>query len=159
RLLDEGHSAQLTALLKTMARFHQYSWHNVWLIAAQRPTATRVAGFHAWRWLGRHVRKGEKGITILAPVLGRSDREADDDHCRVVVGFRATYVFDIEQTEGNPLPAATEASGDPGVKTTLLKAAIHRHGIALDYVDDLGGALGTSAGGRIQLLRSLSPAV
>jgi len=46
-LLDEGHSDQLTALLKTMARFHKYSWHNVCLISTQRPTATRVAGF--WR--------------------------------------------------------------------------------------------------------------
>jgi hypothetical protein len=44
-LLDEGHSDQLTALLKTMARFHKYSWHNVCLIASQCPTATRVAGF------------------------------------------------------------------------------------------------------------------
>jgi hypothetical protein len=158
-LLDEGHSAQLTALLKTMARFHQYSWDNVWLIAAQRPTATRVAGFHAWRSLGRHVRKGEKGIAILAPMLSRGDRQTDDDQPRVIIGFRATYVFDIEQTEGDPLLAPIEASGDPGVKTALLKAAIHRHGIALDYVDDLGGALGTSAGGRIQLLRRLSPAV
>jgi hypothetical protein len=44
-LLDEGHSDQLTALLRTMAQFHKYSWHNVCLIARQRPTATRVAGF------------------------------------------------------------------------------------------------------------------
>ena len=48
-LLDEGHSDQLTALLKTMARFPKYSWHNVALIATQCPTATRVAGFHTWR--------------------------------------------------------------------------------------------------------------
>ena len=66
-LLDEGHSDQLTALLKTMARFHKYSWHNVALIASQRPTATRVAGFQTWRTMGRFVRKGEKGIAIMAP--------------------------------------------------------------------------------------------
>ena len=48
-LLDEGRSDQLTALLKTMARFHKYSWHNICLIASQCPTATRVAGFHTWR--------------------------------------------------------------------------------------------------------------
>ena len=59
-LLDEGHSDQLTALLKTMGRFHKYSWHNVALIAGQRPTATRVAGFQTWRTMGRFVRKGEK---------------------------------------------------------------------------------------------------
>ena len=61
-LLDAGHSDQLTALFKTMSRFHKYSWHNICLIASQRPTATRVAGFQTWRTLGRCVRKGEKGI-------------------------------------------------------------------------------------------------
>ena len=158
RLLDQGHSESLTALLKTMARFHQYSWHNVCLIARQCPTATRVAGFHTWRSLGRHVRKGEKGIAILAPLLRRRDREPDDDQSRVVMGFRAAYVFDIAQTDGEPLPVA-EASGDPGGKTASLKVAIQDHGIVLEYVANLGGALGISAGGRIQLLDTLSPAV
>jgi hypothetical protein len=50
-LLDEGHSERLTALLKAMARFRKYSWHNTFLIAAQCPTATRVAGFQTWRSL------------------------------------------------------------------------------------------------------------
>jgi hypothetical protein len=159
RLLDEGHSETLTALLKAMARFHQYSWHNVCLIATQCPTATRVAGFRTWRSLGRYVRKGEKGIAILAPLLRRRDRELDDDPSRVVMGFRAAYVFDIGQTDGEPLPAASEPSGDPGGKTVSLKAAIHEHGIVLEHVADLGGALGISAGGRIQLLTGLSPAV
>ncbi|MEQ1907525.1 MAG: ArdC family protein [Vicinamibacterales bacterium] len=93
-LLDEGHSDQLTALLKTMARFHKYSWHNVALIASQRPTATRVAGFQTWRTMGRCVRKGEKGIAILAPIVGRRESEAADDNARTIVGFRAAYVFD-----------------------------------------------------------------
>ena len=158
RLLDQGQSEQLTALLKTMARFHQYSWHNVCLIASPRSAATRVAGFQTWRSLGRHVRKGEKGIAILAPILGRRDPEPDDKS-RVVVGFRAAYVFDIAQTDGEPLPAPSEASGDPGTKTTSLKAAVQHHGIDLEYVDDLGGALGVSAGGRIQILDGLPPAV
>ena len=77
-LLDEGHSDQLTALLKTMARFHKYSWHNVCLIASQRPTATRVAGFQTWRTMGRFVRKGERGIAIMAPrPCGAISRPAD----------------------------------------------------------------------------------
>jgi hypothetical protein len=93
-LLDEGNSDQLTALLKTMARFHRYSWHNVSLIASQRPTATRVAGFQTWRTLGRFVRKGEKGIAILAPIVTRRDAESSNDNARAVTGFRAAYVFD-----------------------------------------------------------------
>src|SRR4029077_5161297 len=58
-----------------------------------------------------------------------------------------------------PLPTPSETSGDPGSKTTALKAAIRGQGIALEAVDDLGGALGTSSGGRIQLLNCLSPAM
>jgi N-terminal domain of anti-restriction factor ArdC len=158
-LLDEGHSDQLTALLKTMARFHKYSWHNVSLITTQRPTATRVAGFQTWRTMGRFVRKGEKGIAILAPIVTRRDAESSDDNARAVVGFRAAYVFDVEQTDGEPLPEPSEASGDPGAKTASLKTAILRQGIALESVDDLGGALGTSSGGLIRLLNGLSPAM
>src|SRR5262245_26858528 len=90
-LLDEGHSEQLTAFLTSMARFHKYSWHNICLIASQCPNATRVAGFYAWRTLHRFVRKGEKGIAILAPIIGRRDHDADDLQPRTVVGFRAAY--------------------------------------------------------------------
>src|SRR5438034_1233074 len=78
-MLDQGHSDRLTSLLATMARFHRYSLHNVFLIVAQRPTATRVAGFHTWRTLGRWVRKGEKGIAILAPITARRRDDANDD--------------------------------------------------------------------------------
>ena len=158
-LLDQGRSDQLNALLKTMARFHKYSWHNVCLIASQRPTATRVAGFQTWRMLNRFVRKGEKGIAILAPIVGRREAESEGDNARTVRGFRAAYVFDVEQTDGEPLPTPTEASGDPGAKTALLKTAIFEQGIAIEYADELSGALGTSSGGRIRLLNGLSPAM
>ena len=158
-LLDEGHSGELTALLTTMARFHRYSWHNVCLIASQRPTATRVAGFHTWRTVGRFVRKGEKGIAILAPIVGRREPESASEHARTVLGFRAAYVFDVEQTDGEPLPQPSEAGGDPGAATAALKTAISGQGIALESVDDLGGALGTSSGGCIRLLVGLSPAM
>jgi len=157
-LLDAGHSDQLTAMLTAMARFHTYSWHNVCLIASQRPTATRVAGFQAWRTLGRFVRKGEKGIAILAPIVGRRDVESSDDQSRTIVGFRAAYVFDVEQTDGTPLPVPSEASGDPGTKTQALTDAIVERGIVVEWVDDLDGALGTSSGGRIRLLKGLAPA-
>lgn len=156
--LEQGHSESLTVLLKTMARFHRYSLHNVCLIVNQRREATRVAGFHAWRKLGRFVRKGEKGIAILAPITARRDAEAVDGESKTVVGFRAAYVFDIEQTDGAPLPESAEAAGDPGAKTACLRAAIASQGIALDYVTELDGALGTSSGGRIQVLMGLQPA-
>lgn len=154
--LDAGHSERLTALLKTMGRFHRYSVNNICLIVSQRPAATRVAGFHAWRALGRFVRKGEKGIAILAPIVVRKREEEDDS--KTVVGFRAAYVFDVEQTDGAPLPEPSEAAGDPGLNTTKLLAAIIAGGITVERCAHLGGALGTSSGGRIQLLNDLSGA-
>ena len=142
-LLDEGHSDQLTALLKTMARFHKYSWHNVCLIASQRPTATRVAGFQTWRTMGRFVRKGEKGIAILAPIVGRREAESAGDNARTVVGFRAAYVFDVEQTDGEPL-AGSRAKPPviPAPRRPRSRPRFSSEGIALESVDDLGGALG-----------------
>jgi hypothetical protein len=157
-LLDQGHSGRLTSLLKTMARFHRYSLHNVCLIVAQRPTATRVAGFHTWRTLGRFVRKGEKGIAILAPIVARRRDDTEADESKTVVGFRTAYVFDVEQTEGAPLPQPSEAQGDPGVALARLKSAVVSQGIALEYADHLGGALGLSCGRRIRVLTGLSAA-
>ena len=86
-LLEQGRSEGLIALLKTMGRFHRYSLHNVCLIVAQRPSATRVAGFHTWRTIGRFVRKGEKGIAILAPIIRRRGTDIAVDDERTVVGF------------------------------------------------------------------------
>ncbi|MCI0541687.1 MAG: ssDNA-binding domain-containing protein [Verrucomicrobiales bacterium] len=69
--LNEGRSETLTSYLTAMAKFHRYSLRNIMLIATQNPTATYVAGFHAWHKLGRFVKMGEKGIIIVAPVARR----------------------------------------------------------------------------------------
>ena len=68
--MEQGHSDALTAYLTAMGRFHNYSFGNILEIARQKPDATRVAGFYAWNQLGRRVKKGEKGIRILAPIIG-----------------------------------------------------------------------------------------
>ena len=62
-----------------------------------------VAGFQTWRSLGRYVRKGERGIPILAPIFFRED-SGDPDSRQVLTGFRSVYVFDVSQTDGKPLP-------------------------------------------------------
>ena len=73
--LQAGKSDALVNYLATMAKFHCYSFGNVMAIARQKPTATQVAGFHKWLELRRYVRKGEKGIAILAPMIVKRDRE------------------------------------------------------------------------------------
>jgi antirestriction protein ArdC len=87
------------------ARFHSYSFGNALLIQRQRPEASYVAGFHRWLELGRHVRKGEHGIAILAPIVVRKhDTETDETTERVVRLFKVAHVFDVAQTDGDELP-------------------------------------------------------
>ena len=76
--LAGGKSESLTAYLEVMARFHNYSFRNSWLILLQRPTATRVAGFRQWEKLGRNVKKGEKGIGIFAPMIYRNKKDSKE---------------------------------------------------------------------------------
>ncbi len=73
--LESGHSEVLTAYLGAMAKFHTYSFGNVMLIARQKPDATNVAGLRTWNSLGRFVKRGEKNIFILAPMIGKRRNE------------------------------------------------------------------------------------
>src|ERR1700685_4044677 len=75
--LEAGQSAVLTLYLGAMAKFRNYSFGNIMLIARQKPDATNVAGLRTWNSLGRFVRRGEKGIFILAPMVGRR-RKAEE---------------------------------------------------------------------------------
>jgi len=114
------------AMLDTAAKFHTYSLGNLLLIGGQAPQATRVAGYRSWQSLGRQVRKGERGIAILAPCTYRpktsssttdSTREQPQDERggpaapaasgKQLRGFRVVHVFDITATEGDPLPEVT----------------------------------------------------
>jgi N-terminal domain of anti-restriction factor ArdC len=99
--LESGQSEVLMQYLSAKARFHNYSFGNIMLIARQKPEATNVAGLRTWNSLGRFVKRGEKGILILAPMMGRkkvdSAVEATDDAKQPqsqLYGFRAVYVFD-----------------------------------------------------------------
>src|SRR4029079_15265073 len=79
--LEAGRSDALVRYLETASRFHTYSFRNQCLSAAQCPSATRVAGYQAWRRLGRWVRRGETGIVILAPITrSRTEHVAAHDH-------------------------------------------------------------------------------
>ncbi len=112
-------SGNFRQFLLTMSKFHDYSIGNLILITIQRPDATKVAGFTTWKDLGRWVKKGEKGIAILAPCLppkgtrpaqpkttegeNEEGEPEDKDEIRPLY-FKVVYVFDLSQTEGKPLP-------------------------------------------------------
>ncbi|RIH85592.1 ArdC-like ssDNA-binding domain-containing protein [Calidithermus roseus] len=124
--LEEGHTRGFLDFLEAMGRFHQYSARNVALILQQRPSATLVAGIKRWNELGRRVRKGERGIAILAPSLKRVEVEEEDGTVREekkLVGFHTAYVFDVSQTEGKPLAPSAENSPEGPALYARLRAA------------------------------------
>ena len=101
-------------------KFHQYSFGNTLMIWIQRRGATYVAGMKRWNTLGRRVKKGEKGIAIFAPLIKKvreEEKACTDEEEERITGFRAVYVWDIEQTDGDPVPElktdAPVMDGDP----------------------------------------------
>ncbi len=104
KAVDDVRASELfRQYLDVQARFHKYSWHNTMLIATQKPDAERVAGFKTWTTMGRHVRKGERGIMIFAPrPFKRTETDdAGNETERQGVSFRPVYVFDVSQTDGD----------------------------------------------------------
>ncbi len=102
--------------LRICRRFRRYSFHNQILILTQRPTATRVAGYRTWQGLGRQVRRGERGLAILAPCHPPVHLEEATDELlpSPVTFFRVVRVFDLEQTDGPPLPSPVADLDDGG---------------------------------------------
>jgi len=134
--------------LDTVSRFHKYSISNTMLIWMQRPDATHVAGFHTWLSLGRHVRKGEKGIRIFAPMAYRktvaitNDDTGDPDEEEISqLRFRAVSVFDVSQTEGAelPQPPVTHLSGGDTDLWQDLAAIAFAEGLSIDRKAGVGG--------------------
>jgi len=170
--LENGQSEVLSEYLNAMARFHQYSFGNIMLIARQRPTATRVAGIRTWNLLGRFVKRGEKGILILAPMVGRRAQRKEEIATEIetsnaaeerkaeheLYGFRAVYVFDVDQTEGKELPSLTDVRGDVAGLRERLFEYVESQGITLSYSEKIAPAKGVSSGKRITLLTGMQPA-
>lgn len=145
-------SETMQRYLETCAKFHQYSPNNLWLILIAKPEATQVAGFCKWRELGRHVRKGEKGIPILAPLTQKT--EDDDGIAQYQIrGFQVVYVFDLSQTEGEPLPEPPVWKS-PEQHQELLERLFRyaeQQGIQIALRELPGDVLGVSRGGVIEL--------
>lgn len=108
KLRDSG---RWTQFLTTAARFRQYSMTNVLLILAQKPEATRVAGFRKWQELGYQVRKGEKAIRINGFATKKVEDEKAENGERVVKYFPTVSVFDISQCD--PIPGVEQADFSP----------------------------------------------
>ena len=140
--LDKGledifKSDRFSQLLEVMSKVNNYSLNNSIMIAMQKPNATMVQGFNAWKDLGRFVQKGEKGIKILAPNIKKMDMEKIDPKTEkpkldekgekvtekkdVLTGFRIAYVYDVSQTDGKEIPSVRdfinrEMTGDDHIK-------------------------------------------
>lgn len=143
-LVELTTSSGWTSYLRAAAKLHNYSMNNLILIWCQNPKARTVAGYNTWKTLNRHVKKGEHGITIIAPVTTRvDDRKApdkpgtdDSSTGRTIVGFRTATVFDISQTDitdpaqPDPLTATSpvQLQGDdhPKLRQTLTDFATSR---------------------------------
>lgn len=140
--------------LNTMSKFHNYSFNNTLLIAMQRPDATLVAGYQTWKKkFNRQVQRGEKGIKIIAPAPIKEKRrveKVDEETQEIVIGddgqpeteiveritprFRVTTVFDVSQTEGEPLPTlGTTEPDELAYKIHDGYFSIHRTDGGYDY--------------------------
>ena len=159
--LKAGHSEALVKFVECLSRFHHYSWLNCMLIASQRPEATHVAGFRKWLELKRCVRKGEKGIAILAPMTYRRQVEDDDGNESTAVGirgFKVVHVFDVSQTDGEDLPEFAGISGEPGELLDGLELLIRESDIELRYEVLPFGTKGLSEKGAIVITEGLGQA-
>ena len=163
--LEAGRSDDLIRYMATMSRFHNYSFRNTLLIWLQNPDATQVAGFQAWKKLGRIVKKGEKGIAIFAPMPFRKNgktnvdgakRSDSDSEETLMMGFKVVHVFDLSQTEGEPLPGIAQIKGSVGMNLARIKRVVTQSDIELVIESIDGSANGYSAGGKIVIEESLS---
>lgn len=141
--------------LRTMSKFHHYSFNNTLLIALQKPDATLVAGYGAWQQkFHRQVKKGEHGITVIAPVpvkekdlKGRDPADpafSSDQDEKIHMFFRPATVFDISQTEGEPLPSigVDELTGSAEGYQSFMEAMAALSPVSIRFDEIEGGAKG-----------------
>lgn len=181
KAIESGRNEVFSNYLQTMAKFHNYSPRNVLLIAAQRPTATRLEGVRSWNELGRFVRPGEKGIFIFAPMIGVTEKTGQTEEPAKksakgkkaaqpasseppptqtetqLLGFRGVYVFDIEQTGGDELLQSSKPC-NVSEKLALLLAFAKSQQMTIEYADWIAPNKATSYRGVIRLLPKMEPA-
>ena len=165
-------SDNLKNYLKTLSKFHHYSLGNTILIAMQKPNATLVAGYTSWQKnFQRHVKKGEKGISILAPTPYKKKVEvekvdpATGDKAKeiqeiVVPAFKVVNVFDVSQTEGKELPSigVNELTGDVAHFDKVLESLKRSCPVPIEFEEIRNGAKGyfQAAENRIAVQKDMS---
>ncbi len=171
-------SESYKAFIECCSKFHNYSVSNCILIMAQCPSATRVAGYIDWqKKFGRHVKKGAKGIKILAPCRYKAEISDDapdpisdtgpplqEKETKTVerLGFKVVTVFDVSMTEGKELPSLgiEELSGDVKDYRRIFDALVSISPVPVYFEDIEGGAKGyySDADKRIAVKTGMSEA-
>ena len=143
---DVFESDKYKEYLSFMSKFTDYSFNNTMLIMLQKPEASLVAGYEAWKTkFKRQVRKGEKAIKILAPCTHKKEIERDGETKEVTwTSFRAVNVFDISQTDGEEIPSACveKLTGDVEGYGELMSKLEAISPVPVEYQDIDGGANG-----------------
>jgi len=145
-------SEEMLRYLDVYSKFHQYSIYNIFCIMMSYPEASQVAGFQRWKSMGRYVKKGEKGIPILAPILINEDPD-DPDSDKILRGFKIVYVYDISQTDGEPLPEPPNWKSpekNKKLEEKLIQFA-NKRGIRVSVVKLRGETQGVSKGKLIEI--------
>ncbi|UJB72906.1 ImmA/IrrE family metallo-endopeptidase (plasmid) [Acaryochloris sp. 'Moss Beach'] len=119
-ILNIATEADWRKYLDFHSKFYNYSAKNSMLIYGQYPDASHVAGYRAWQKHGRQVRKGEKGIVILAPCKKKVEDEKTGDKAWQIFGFKTASVFDVSQTDGEELQ-------ETDVKAQTTEAELYRN--------------------------------
>jgi hypothetical protein len=159
-------SEQFREWLDVQSRFHEYSHRNTLLIHQQCPEATRVAGYRTWQTeFDRYVKEGEEAIWIWAPIITQRcpecenaesyhedigceyDETPPEEWSEGLVGFKPVPVFDISQTEGEPLPELDfEATGEAGDLVARLRGIAENIGVRVEFVPEAEWSHGTARG-------------
>lgn len=157
-------SERWISYLRFHSSFHQYSFNNRFMIWLQQPNASLVAGFSSWKKLGRYVKKGEKGLVIFAPNTKtiivqekQENGEIIEKPKRIITGWHLTYVYDVSQTDGKPLPVANVVQKLEG-DTELYEQLLSSCPFPVEEKDSCDGANGRiyRDTGRIEILKSNS---
>jgi hypothetical protein len=156
--LQAGHSERYLQYLQFLSRFHQYSPYNQMLIFLQKPDATLVAGYRQWQEWGYQVARGEKGIQILAPIVGKRkhiNEKGEEVEVEHVFGFKVVHVFDISQLTQAPEGFWHKLPDDAQEQYELVLRAVEGSGIQVEEKPLPFDRQGESRGGLIYLKQGL----